>query len=88
MTTIKRKKTDTDLGTMILRNMALVMEREREKRGLTKKEFAQLCEITTPYYFSMLDATANPSLQVIARISLNLKVPMEELLMGVRPKDS
>ena len=42
MTTIKRKKTDTDLGTMILRNMASVMEREREKRDMTKKEFAQL----------------------------------------------
>lgn len=88
MTTIKRKKTDTDLGTMILRNMATVMEREREKRDMTKKEFAQLLEITTPYYFSMLDATANPSLQVITRISINLKVPMEELMMGVRPRET
>lgn len=86
--TIKRKKPDTDLGTMILRNMATVMEREREKRDMTKKKFAQLCEITTPYYFSMLDATANPSLQVITRISINLRVPMEELIMGIKSKDS
>ncbi|WP_439604553.1 hypothetical protein [Shinella sp.] len=53
----KRKKADTALGTMILRNMAVVMEREREKCGLTKKELVKLCEITTPYYFRILDAT-------------------------------
>ncbi|MGE6743630.1 helix-turn-helix domain-containing protein [Allorhizobium pseudoryzae] len=82
MATIKRKKTDTDLGTMILRNMALVMERERERRGLNKKEMARLCEITSPYYLQILDASANPSLQVITRISTNLKIPLQELMMG------
>ncbi len=81
---IKRKKTDTDLGTMILRNMGAVMEREREKRGLTKKELAQLCEITTPYYFHILDASANPSLQVITRISINMKIPFQELVLGIK----
>ncbi|ANH08148.1 MULTISPECIES: helix-turn-helix domain-containing protein [Shinella] len=83
----KRKKPDTDLGTMILRNMAMVMEREREKRELTKKEMARLCEITSPFYFAILNATANPSLQVITRISTNLKVPMQELMMGIKSSD-
>ena len=79
--TSKRKKPDTDLGMRILRNMAMVMEREREKRQLTKIEMARLCEITTPFYFAILNATANPSLQVITRISLNLKVPLKDLMM-------
>lgn len=83
----KRKKPDTDLGTMILRNMAMVMEREREKRDLTKKEMARLCEITSPFYFGILNATANPSLQVITRISTNLKVPLQELMMGIKSSD-
>ncbi|GEC33937.1 hypothetical protein N181_28150 [Sinorhizobium fredii USDA 205] len=82
MATIKRKKTDTDLGTMILRNMATIMEREQVRRGLNKKELAQLCEITSPYYLQILDGSANPSLQVITRISTNLKIPLQELLMG------
>ena len=83
----KRKKPDTDLGTMILRNMAMVMEREREKRELTKKEMARVCEITSPFYFAILNATANPSLQVITRISTNLKVPLQELMMGIKSAD-
>ena len=83
----KRKKPDTDLGTMILRNMAMVMEREREKRELTKKEMARVCEITSPFYFAILNATANPSLQVITRISTNLKVPLQELMMGIKSSD-
>lgn len=83
----KRKKPDTDLGMMILRNMAMVMEREREKRELTKKEMARVCEITSPFYFAILNATANPSLQVITRISTNLKVPLQELMMGVKSSD-
>ena len=85
--TSKRKKPDTDLGMMILRNMAMVMEREREKRELTKKEMARVCEITSPFYFAILNATANPSLQVITRISTNLKVPLQELMMGVKSSD-
>ncbi|MBM3096341.1 helix-turn-helix domain-containing protein [Ensifer sp. T173] len=82
MATSKRKKTDTDLGTMILRNMAMTMEREREKRGLNKKEMARLCEITSPYYLQILDGSANPSLQVITRISTNLRIPLQALMMG------
>ena len=85
--TSKRKKPDTDLGMKILRNMAIVMEREREKRQLTKIEMARLCDITTPFYFAILNATANPSLQVITRISLNLEVPLQELMMGVSSRD-
>lgn len=85
--TSKRKKPDTDLGMMILRNMAMVMEREREKRQLTKIEMARLCEITTPFYFAILNATANPSLQVITRISLNLKVPLKELMMDANASE-
>lgn len=87
MVTIKRKKMDTDLGTMILRNMAQIMERERDKRGLNKKEFAKLCEMTSPYYLQILDGSANPSLQVMTRISTNLKIPLQELMMGQRKEE-
>lgn len=83
--TSKRKKPDTDLGTMILRNMARVIERERERRGLNKKEMAQLCEVTYPFYFQIVDGTANPSLQTITRISVNLDVPLQELMSGSAP---
>ena len=83
--TSKRKKADTDLGTMILRNMARVIERERERRGLNKKEMAQLCEVTYPFYFQIVDGTANPSLQTITRISVNLDVPLQELMSGSAP---
>ena len=83
----KRKKADTELGKMILRNMAIVMERERERRGLTKRELVVICEITPPYYFSILDGTANPSLQVMTRISTNLKVPLHELMTGSKLSD-
>ena len=85
MATSKRKRTDTDLGRMIVRNMAKVMEREREKRGLNKKDLARLCEMTPPYYLQILDGTANPTVEVITRISTNLKVPLQELLMGLKP---
>ena len=83
--TIKRKKADTELGTRILQNMARVIERERERRGLNKKEMARLCEVTYPFYFQIIDGTANPSLQTIARISLNLDLPLQELMSGFAP---
>lgn len=83
--TSKRKKADTELGTRILRNMARVMERERETRGLNKKEMAELCEVTYPFYFQILDGKANPSLQTITRICINLDVPLQELMSGAAP---
>ena len=85
--TSKRKKADTDLGKMILRNMAVFMERERERRGLTKRELVVMCEITAPYYFRILDGTANPSLQVMTRISTNLQIPLQELMTGSKLSD-
>lgn len=66
-----------------MRNMAVVMERERMKRNLTKAALARLSQMTPPYYLKILDGTANPSLQVITRISTNLKIPLGELLMGI-----
>ena len=85
--TSKRRKADTALGSLILRNMANAMEREREKRGLSKNELARVCEITPPYYLGILDGSANPSLQVISRICNNLNLSLQELLMGKNPTD-
>ena len=85
MMTSKRKKANTELGTRILRNMARVIERERERRGLNKKEMAELCEVTYPFYFQILDGKANPSLQTITRICVNLDVPFQELVSGAAP---
>ena len=81
----KRKKADTELGTRILRNIARVIERERERRGLNKKEMAELCEVTYPFYFQILDGKANPSLQTITRICVNLDMPFQELVSGAAP---
>lgn len=85
--TSKRRKVDTDLGNLILRNMANVMEREREKRGWSKNELARACDITPPYYLGILDGSANPSLHVISRICNNLNVSLQELLMGRKPTE-
>ena len=58
---------------------------ERERRGLNKKEMAELCEVTYPFYFQILDGKANPSLQTITRICVNLDVPFQELVSGAAP---
>jgi len=72
----------------MLRNLAKTLEREREKRGLSKREFAAVCDITGPYYLQILEGSANPSLLVLSRIVESLKVPLGELLLseGKSPK--
>jgi len=81
----RRQKRDTDLGILVVRNMATVMEREREKRRLSKNGLARLCEITGAYYLGILDGSANPSIHIIARISTKLNVSLDELIMGRMP---
>ena len=57
--TSKRKKADTELGTRILRNMARVIEREREKRGLNKKEMAELIAEHTGQSVAQIEADSD-----------------------------
>ncbi|WP_160011051.1 helix-turn-helix domain-containing protein [Rhizobium sp. 18055] len=66
----------------MIRNMATVMERQREARGMGKVEFAKYCGITAPSYLTFLDGTANPTLYMITRISDALSVTVHELLFG------
>ncbi|MDE4589258.1 helix-turn-helix domain-containing protein [Sinorhizobium meliloti] len=79
-----RKKSDTDLGLLMVRNIAALMEREQEKRGLNKKQIAAMCDMTSPYYLRILDGSANPTTQMIARIANGLNVSLEELLLAKR----
>lgn len=78
----KKRRQETELGILMVRNMAAVMERERQKRDLGKVEFAKVYRITAPSYLSILAATANPTLFVIIRISQALSIPVRELLLG------
>ncbi len=84
MTKLIRQKPDTDLGLLIVRNIAATMEREQERRGLNKKQIAAMCHMTSPYYLRILDGSANPTTQVIARIANALNVSLEELLLAKR----
>jgi len=84
MTTGKKRRIETELGEFMVRNLAAVMERERDKRGLGKVEFAKLCQITAPSYITILDGTANPTLYVITRISNALNIPVQELLFTTK----
>ncbi len=43
-----------------------------------------MCHMTRPYYLRILDGTANPTTQVIARIANALNVSLEELLLAKR----
>lgn len=79
---IKKRRIETELGTLMVRNMANVMERERLKRGLGKVDFAKLCGISAPSFLLILEGSANPTLYVITRISHALDVPVQELLFG------
>lgn len=84
MTKLIRQKPDTDLGLLMVRNIAAVMEREQERRVLNKKQIAEMCHMTRPYYLRILDGTANPTTQVIARIANALNFSLEELLLAKR----
>jgi len=87
MATYKRQKTQTELAEFMVRNLAAVMEREREKRDMGKIEFAKFCGIKGATYFQILEGSANPTLYVITRISNSLNVPVYELLFNAeKPK--
>ena len=79
---IKKRRVETELGTLMVRNMANVMERERLKRGMGKVEFARFCGISAPTFLLFLDGEANPTLFVITRIANALDVTVQELLFG------
>jgi len=78
----KKRRQETELGMLMIRNMAAVMEREREKRDLGKVEFAKDCKITALFYLSILAATATPTLFVIIWIAQALSIPVREVLLG------
>lgn len=77
-----KKRRETELGELIVRNMAVVLEREREARGMTKTDFKNFLDISAPTYFGILDGTANPTIFVVTRISEALRMSIYELLTG------
>ncbi|ATN37836.1 hypothetical protein ACO34A_29190 (plasmid) [Rhizobium sp. ACO-34A] len=72
----------TTLEVEVLRNMALVMEQEREKRGMTTRELARLCELSESDYLGILDGSVNLRLSAIDRIGSNLGIPLVQLFGG------
>lgn len=77
-----KRRRETEVGVFMVRNMAAVMEREREKRQLGKVEFAKVCNIMAPSYSAILAATANPTLFMVTRIAQALSIQVRELLFG------
>lgn len=91
MAAYKRQRPQTELCEFIVRNIATVMEREREKRNMGKVEFAKLCGIKAPTFLQILGGEANPTIDSITRISMSLNVPVCELLYnddGARIRNS
>lgn len=80
-----KRRRENEIGVFMVRNMAAVMERERENRQLGKVEFAKACKITAPSYLAILSGTANPTLFMVTRIAQALAIPVHELLFGDRP---
>jgi len=69
---------------LMVTNMANVMSREQERRGLGKVDFAKECGITAPTYLSILEGRANPTLYMIARISMHSGLTVHELIHGYK----
>lgn len=72
----------TTLETEILRSMALVMEQERARRGMTTIELAQLCELSESDYLGILDGSVNLRLSAVDRIGRTLDIPLDQLFGG------
>lgn len=72
----------TTLETELLRNMALIMEQERARRGVSTVELAQLCDLSQSDYLGILDGSANLRLSAIDRISRTLDIPLIRLFGG------
>lgn len=66
----------TILQAEILTNMALVMEQERIKRGMTTTELLKLCELRESDYLGILDGSVKLRLSAIDRIARNLDIPL------------
>jgi len=81
---IQKRRQETELALLMVNNMASVMQREQERRSLGKVEFAKLCGITAPSYLSILDGKANPTLFMVARISMHSGLTVHELLHGYK----
>lgn len=80
----KARRVETELGQLVVSNIARIMEREQEKHGMGKVAFARFCQITAPSYLSILDGTANPTLYMMTRIARSLGIPLQELMSGER----
>ncbi|WP_080855487.1 MULTISPECIES: helix-turn-helix domain-containing protein [Agrobacterium] len=76
----QKQKAPTELCEFVVRNLSIVMERERAKRRMTKVDFARLCGMTPPAFLAILSGRANPTTDTITRISIALGVTMYELI--------
>ena len=61
-------------------HLAENLRRVREQRDLTQGGLARLCEVPRSTIANIETGGGNPTLQVLARLSLALQLPLEELL--------
>ena len=67
-------------------HLAANLKRVREQRELTQARLARLCGVPRSTIANIETGGGNPTLQVLARLSLALQQPLEELLSAPRAR--
>ena len=55
----------------------------RKRRGMSIEDLALECNINRNYLSDLERGTRNPSIEIISRVSVGLKVSLEELFRGI-----
>ena len=55
----------------------------RKRRGMSIEDLALECNINRNYLSDLERGTRNPSIEIISRISVGLKISLEELFRGI-----
>ena len=56
----------------------------RKRRGMSIEDLALECNINRNYLSDLERGTRNPSIEIISRLSLGLKISLEELFRGIQ----
>lgn len=81
---VQKRRIASELALFMVNNMANAMTLEQERRGVGKVQFAKECSISAPTYLSILEGKANPTLFLIARISIHSGLTVHELIHGYK----
>ena len=55
----------------------------RKQRKMSIEDLAFECDINRNYLSDLERGTRNPTLEIISRISVGLRIPLEELFKGI-----